>query len=77
MKHSLLIILLIGCSHNPPKEESEKLVSLRAALMQAQASYLKGCVDALKELKIPLAFHGCRDKATLHWQELEKFFYED
>ncbi len=45
--------------------------------MQAQASYLKGCVDALKDLKIPLAFHGCRDKSILHRGELDQLMLRD
>lgn len=77
MRSIFLLVLLISCAHKSPPEDQEKLVSLRAALMQAQASYLKGCVDGMKELKVPLAFHGCRDKAILHWQELEQLFYED
>lgn len=45
--------------------------------MQAQASYLKGCVDAMRELKVPVAFPGCRDRARLHGQELEQFMGDD
>lgn len=70
MKLLTLSILLIGCSQLPSKKK-ENLVSLNAALNQAQASYLKGCVIALKDLKIPAAFTGCRDKAVLHRQELD------
>ena len=49
----------------------EVLVSLQSALDAAQSSYLKGCVDGMKELKVPLAFDGCRDKSMVHRQELE------
>ena len=64
----------MSCAHhNKDKHEQEDLVSVDSALMHAQASYLKGCVDALKDIKIPLAFHGCRDKALLHRQEIESF----
>ncbi|MFP5385870.1 MAG: hypothetical protein ACLGHN_07300 [Bacteriovoracia bacterium] len=73
MKYLLFIVLvfLLSCAHRPAKKE-EDLVSLGAALMQAQASYLKGCVDALKLIKVPLAFHGCRDMSILHRQELDE-----
>ena len=70
MKHLSLCLLLIGCSQLPSKNR-ENLVSLDAALNQAQASYLKGCVIALKDLRIPAAFSSCRDKAMLHRQELD------
>ncbi len=72
MKLSLLFLLFTACAHRPSGEESE-LVSVRTALMQAQASYLKGCVDGLKKLKVPVAFHGCRDASMLHHRELEVF----
>jgi hypothetical protein len=69
---SLLILLfLFSCAHRQP-ERNEELVSLEAALMQAQASYLKGCVDALKDIKVPVAFHGCRDMSILHRQEIDQ-----
>ena len=63
--------MLISCAHRPSEPE-EDLVTLNAALNQAQASYLKGCVDAMKTLKIPIAFPGCRDQSILHRQELDK-----
>lgn len=76
MKISLLLFILISCAHHPSKKQ-EDLVSLEAALNQAQASYLKGCVMALKDLKIPAVFMGCRDKAILHRQELEQIMSQD
>ncbi len=76
MKRLSLFILLIGCSQLPSKKK-ENLVSLNAALNQAQASYLKGCVIALKDLKIPAAFASCRDKAMLHRQELDQMLGQE
>lgn len=76
MKISLLLFILTSCAHHLPKKQ-EDLVSLEAALNQAQASYLKGCVLALKDLKIPAVFTGCRDKALLHRQELEQIMSQD
>ena len=72
----LILFLLMSCAHRP-SETKEDLVSLEAALMQAQASYLKGCVDALKDLKIPLAFHGCRDMSILHRQEIDQIMEQE
>jgi hypothetical protein len=70
MKLIPIIILAISCAHKEIKLDQDH-VSLNAALNQAQASYLKGCVDALKTLKVPLAFTGCRDRSILHRQEID------
>jgi hypothetical protein len=77
MKELLFLLLIVSCSHTKPKKETEDQVSLNAALNQAQASYLKGCVDALKEFKVPVAFPGCRDKSLLHRQELDSIMAQD
>jgi hypothetical protein len=71
MKLLYILVFYISCAHQAPREE-ENLVSLDTALMQAQASYLKGCVDILKDLKIPMAFHGCRDKSIIHIKEIQE-----
>ena len=72
MKLVMVTLLFISCAHRPRRVEDD-LVSVYAALMHAQASYLKGCVDAMKELKAPLAFPTCRDKAISHRKEIQKF----
>jgi hypothetical protein len=74
------MFFLFSCAHAPktPKPSNyEDLVSLEAALNQAQASYLKGCVDAMKSLHIPVSFPGCRDKSLLHRQELDSIMSQD
>ncbi|WPU64848.1 hypothetical protein [Peredibacter starrii] len=71
MKTILILLFLVSCSQVPTKKGDDD-VSLDAALNQAQMSYLKGCVDAKKELKIPEVFEGCRDKSLLYRQELEE-----
>lgn len=76
MKLMALLFLFTACAQTPSRPQ-EDLVSLDAALNQAQASYLKGCVMALKELKIPAVFTGCRDKAILHRQELDLIMNQD
>lgn len=70
MKRFLLLFFLVSCAHRPALE-NEHLVTLGTSLDQAQASYLRGCVDGLKLIKVPLAFSGCRDMSILHRQELE------
>lgn len=73
-----IILLNFSCAHwhTSNQELNEELVSLDAALNQAQASYLKGCVDGQKKLKVPLAFHGCRDMSIIHRKEIETFFQQ-
>ena len=76
MKYLSLILLLISCAHTPQSKEKD-YVTLDAALNQAQASYLKGCVMALRDLNIPSVFTGCRDKAILHREELNSMMAQD
>jgi hypothetical protein len=69
----LFLIILYSCSQVSTKRpQTEELVSLDSALNHAMASYLKGCVDAYHDLKIPKVFETCRDKAKLHREEIWK-----
>ena len=72
----LILMLMVSCSQVPVKK-GEELVSVNVALDQAQASYMKGCVDGMKQLNIPIAFPGCRDKSLLHRQELDQIMEQD
>ncbi len=72
MKTFLLLLLMTACAHKTPSK-GEELVSVNAALNHAQASYLKGCVEAYRDLNIPVAFPRCRDKSFIHRQELDSF----
>jgi hypothetical protein len=47
-------------------------VSVDATLNHIFASYMKGCVDAFQELKVPISFENCRDKAKLHKNEVQE-----
>lgn len=76
MKTLLFLLIFTSCAHKPSKK-GEDLVSLNAALNHAQMSYLKGCVDAYRDLNIPAAFVRCKDKAHLHRQELDSFMDVD
>jgi len=64
----LLLNLIFGCAH---KKNEEELVSVSVALDQAQASYLRGCVDALKSMGVPSAFPGCKNLSNIHRKEIE------
>ena len=58
------------------KSELQDEVTLKTALDQAQMSYLKGCVEAFKEVKVPSVFPHCRDKALMHRSELESIIFQ-
>jgi hypothetical protein len=73
----LFCLILSSCAHMKKESETEDLVSLNTALDQAQASYLKGCVDALHDIKVPMAFEGCRDKSLIHRRELDQIMEQD
>lgn len=77
MKLLLLSLIFASCAHQKTRTNQDDLVSVNAALNQAQASYLKGCVDAMKELHVPIAFPGCRDKSLLHRQELDSIMDQE
>jgi hypothetical protein len=68
-----LLFFLYSCSQvsrkSPPHTE---LVSVGAALDHIQASYLRGCVEAFKELGMPASFEHCRDKAKDHQHEVRE-----
>jgi hypothetical protein len=72
MLKPLIFLLITGCAHrNSPPSSEEALVSVKTSIDQAQASYLLGCVEGQKKLKVPLTFNGCRDMSLIHRQELE------
>ncbi len=58
-----------GCTQLRPRQEHEE-VSLNAALNQAQASYLRGCVEAFKTFSIAPSFPSCVEKSLAHRLEL-------
>lgn len=76
MKLFFLFLFFISCAHKNNQPLNEEMVSVEAAITHAQFSYLKGCVDALKELKVPIAFPGCRDKSLIHRQEIESIMLQ-
>lgn len=74
----IFVLFLYGCSQvsvqkQPPTDD----VSVDVALNHIFASYLRGCVDAFKELKVPLSFEICRDKAKLHRTEILEMLDQD
>jgi hypothetical protein len=75
MKLILLLPLLYSCSQALTRQTSspppEGWVSGSSALQHAKISYMKGCVDAFKYLKIPSSFNYCRDQAENHEREID------
>jgi hypothetical protein len=75
MKNFLVLMFLTyGCSQLSTKKEvapsQADLVTVDAALNQAQMSYLRGCVEAFKHIRMPSPFQLCRDWAVNHRKEL-------
>lgn len=79
MKLLILCFLTLSCSHfkSKPTPVEEDLVSVGAALDQAYASYLKGCVDTFIEMKAGPSFPHCREKAKAHYKELDGIMKSD
>lgn len=70
----LLLFLTYGCAQVPPRGKVNTQnddVSLVVALDQAQMSYLKGCVEAFKEMGQGPSFDRCRDRAVQHRKEID------
>ncbi len=67
-----ILFIIFGCSTLKKDPVSEDLVSVHTALNQAQMSYLKGCVDARKELKVSPSFNHCQQKAKVHLKEINE-----
>ncbi|MBA2405071.1 MAG: hypothetical protein H0V66_09900 [Bdellovibrionales bacterium] len=70
----IVLLFLYGCSQVPvtkPSPLEEDNVTVDTALMHIKASYLRGCVDAFKDMKLPISFETCRDKAQLHREEVQ------
>ena len=64
------LFILIACSSTKNSPEKD-LVTVRTALEQAQMSYLKGCVESFRDLKMAPSFELCREKAITHRIELD------
>lgn len=78
MKYFIMLFALVSCAQVAPKKTyKDDLVSVDAAINQAYSSYLKGCVDAFHDLKMPGAFASCKDKALIHRRELDSFMAQD
>lgn len=68
----LILLALIACSHRPPiADKKDDLVHISTVMDQVQFSYMKGCVDAYKDLKLGPSFPDCREKAKEHRNEIK------
>jgi hypothetical protein len=74
----MFLLFLYSCSQvSVRKEPPTDLVTVETALDHLRASYMKGCVDAAKELERPGTFVNCRDKAQLHYDEVKTLMMQD
>lgn len=71
-----LIFILYSCSQLSPKEIHHDDMGA-AVYDHLRSSYLRGCVDAYKSLKVPLAFETCLDKAIHHEREVREIMDQD
>jgi len=68
----IFLLFLYSCSQVSVRQEPlSDFVTVDTALDHLRASYMKGCVDAAKELKRSGTFVNCRDKAQLHYDEVK------
>lgn len=78
IKCLIFLFILASCSHAPKRASEEKdLVTVTTALLQARASYLKGCVDANRALGVVGSFESCVEKSKSHWDELNFIMEQD
>lgn len=73
MKYLLPLIFLYSCSQVSTKHSTAKdEVTVDTALDHIRSSYMKGCVDTYVEMKMPVSFELCRDRAKLHESEVKE-----
>ena len=71
MKYLLLLSLLACATKHPITNHKDELVHVSTVMDQVQLSYLKGCMDAYREIKIPTAIETCKVKAKDHRMEIQ------
>lgn len=71
MKYLLLLTLFACATKAPLTNHKDELVHVSTVMDQVQFSYLKGCVDAFKELKLGPSFDTCKVKAKDHRLEIQ------
>ncbi len=74
----LFFLSLLACASKPPiTNHKDELVHVSTVMDQVQFSYLKGCVDAYKEIKLGPAFETCKAKAKDHRLEIQSILDQD
>lgn len=70
-----ILLLILGCAHKtqsskpelPARHYMNDQVSVKTALMQAHAGYLRGCLEAQKEQDdSDKGFKHCKERADLY-----------
>ncbi len=74
----LILILMVSCaSRSPLTGKKDELVHVSMVMDQVQQSYMKGCVDAYKDIHLGPAFESCKVKAKDHRMEIESILGQD
>jgi hypothetical protein len=74
----LFLLFLYSCSQVSKKPAfPDDMITVQTALDHIRSSYLKGCVDAWKDLGFPVSFEICRDQAKLHEKEVREILDQD
>ncbi|MFL5786228.1 MAG: hypothetical protein ACJ76H_16535 [Bacteriovoracaceae bacterium] len=75
----IFLLAIISCAHKkiPLSEKQDDLVHVSTVMNQVQASYLQGCVDVYKEMKLAPAFPTCKEKAKEHRAEIQSILDQD
>jgi len=69
----IFLLFLYSCSQVSSRKPSlHEPVDVEIALDHIKASYMRGCVEAFKELNVPISFENCRDKAEFHQNEVRE-----
>lgn len=78
MKILFPLLLVFACSHRPPlANKKDDLVHVSTVMDQVQQSYMKGCVDAYREIKLGPSFESCKARAKEHRLEIQSIIDQD
>lgn len=80
MKYFLLssLFFVISCATRPPlADKKDDFVHVSTVMDQVQFSYMKGCVDAYKDLKLGPSFPSCKEKAIEHRNEIKSIIEQE
>lgn len=71
MKYFFLLSLIACATKHPITNHKDELVHVSTVMDQVQLSYMKGCMDAYREIKLPEPIETCKVKAKDHRLEIQ------